>query len=103
MGVITDRYVGKDGYIRGCKVRVLTKAGKIRYLNRPVNKLYPLEIQSKNEEISASENGGEEASVSNVPTHEIECSRKAKTRISEREVQLLKLGFCKDFFENMFK
>ena len=60
IGVITARYIGKDGYIRGCNARVLTKAAKINYLNRPVNKLYPLEIQSKNGEISASENKGSE-------------------------------------------
>jgi len=47
MGIVNEKYTGKDGFIRGCKVKTLTKNGKSIYLNRPVNKLYPLEIQSK--------------------------------------------------------
>ena len=68
---------------------VLTKAGKISYLNRPVNKLYPWKSKVKMEKYYASEKqGSEEASVSNVPNHEKERSRKAATRISERHSHL---------------
>ena len=46
MGVVEELYEGRDGFNRGCKVRTLTKSGKVSHLDRPVNKLYPLEIQS---------------------------------------------------------
>ena len=35
---------GKDGEVRGATVRLIVK-GKPKLLNRPVQKLYPLEIQ----------------------------------------------------------
>ena len=43
-GVVTETFTGSDGFIRGCKVRTLTKTGRVTHLNRPVNKLYSLEI-----------------------------------------------------------
>ena len=96
MGVVIDRYVGKDGYIRGCKVRTLTKTGRIIYLNRPVNKLYPLEIQSKNEKISVSDNQGcEEPIVSEMHSSGIENSRNHEitdNRISERRSRLRRVA-----------
>ena len=46
MGVVEQLFEGRDGFNRGCKVRTITKTGRISYLNRPVNKLYPLEVQS---------------------------------------------------------
>ena len=38
--------VGKDGHARGAKVRLVAK-GKPVYLDRPVQKLYPLKIEAK--------------------------------------------------------
>ena len=47
MAVVTELHEGRDGYVRGCKLRTLTRnTNKISYLNRPVNKLYPLEVLS---------------------------------------------------------
>ncbi len=47
MGVVTELFTGRDGFVRGCKVRTLTsKTKRVTHLNRPVNKLYPLEIES---------------------------------------------------------
>ena len=96
MGVVTDRYVGKDGYIRGCKVRTLTKAGRIIYLNRPVNKLYPLEIQSKNEKFSTPDTQScEELVGSEMPSSEIANSQIQEltdSRISERRSRLRRVA-----------
>ena len=46
IAVVEELYEGRDGFVRGCKVRTITKTGKVSHLDRPVNKLYPLEIQS---------------------------------------------------------
>ena len=46
VGVVEELIVGKDGHARGAKVRLVAK-GKPAYLDRPVQKLYPLEIEAK--------------------------------------------------------
>ena len=49
MGIVTEVHVGRDAHVRGCKVRTLTRnTNRVTYLNRPVNKLYPLEGISTN-------------------------------------------------------
>ena len=48
MGLVLELYEGKDGFKRGCKLRTLSKTGRTLYLNRPINKLYPLEIRNEN-------------------------------------------------------
>ena len=45
LGKVEELTTRKDGEIRGAKVKVLTKKGKPMYLNRPVQKLYPLETR----------------------------------------------------------
>ena len=45
LGKVEELITGKDREIRGAKVKVLTKKGKPMYLNRPVQKLYPLEVR----------------------------------------------------------
>ena len=45
MGIITELIEGRDGQVRGAKVKMFTK-GKTNYLNRPLQKLYPLEVRS---------------------------------------------------------
>ena len=47
MGVALELFEGKDGFVRGCKLRTLSKSGRVIYMNRPINKLYPLEIPSE--------------------------------------------------------
>ena len=47
-GVVESLVKGKDGVVRGARVRTVTK-GKPIHLSRPVQKLYPLEIRSKGE------------------------------------------------------
>ena len=49
MGIVTEVHVGRDAHVRGCMVRTLTRnTNRVTYLNRPVNKLYPLEVISTN-------------------------------------------------------
>ncbi|XP_046857876.1 uncharacterized protein LOC124451299 [Xenia sp. Carnegie-2017] len=43
-GVIEELFVGKDGVVRGAKVR-LARNGKVVHLNRPVQKLFPTELK----------------------------------------------------------
>ena len=47
LGLVIELYEGKDGFKRGCKLRTITKTGRASYLNRPINKLYALEIPSE--------------------------------------------------------
>ena len=42
MGVVEKLVVGKDGRVRGAKIKLITK-GKPVYIDRPIEKLYPLE------------------------------------------------------------
>ena len=48
MGRVEQPIVGKDGVVRGAKIRKLVK-GKPEYIRRPVQKLYPLELHSNPE------------------------------------------------------
>ena len=48
MGIVEEEIIGRDGIIRGAKVRV-TGTGKPEHLNRPLQKLYPLELSVRNE------------------------------------------------------
>ena len=48
MAVVVEVHIGRDGFTRGCKLRTLTKnKGRIIHMNRPINKLHPLEIMPK--------------------------------------------------------
>jgi len=48
MGIVEETIIGRDGVVRGAKVRV-TGTGKPEHLNRPLQKLYPLELSVRNE------------------------------------------------------
>ena len=48
MGSVEEQIIGRDGIVRGAKVRV-AGTGKPEYLNRPLQKLYPLELSVGNE------------------------------------------------------
>ena len=66
MGKVVEQIVGKDGVVRGTKVRLITK-GKPIIVNRAVQKLYPLEVSSTLKEVSENESGQRNAnSVGNV-------------------------------------
>ena len=47
MGVVVELHPGKDGFVRSCKVRTLTKRNKSTHIVHPIEKLFPLEIMSK--------------------------------------------------------
>ena len=46
MGKMVEQIVGKDGVVRGAKLRLITK-GKPIIVNRAAQKLYPLEVSSE--------------------------------------------------------
>ena len=46
IGIVEHAIQGKDGHIRGAKVRKAGK-GKLEFLNRPLQKLFPLESAGK--------------------------------------------------------
>ena len=45
MGIVTELICGKDNLVRGCNLRTISKQQRI--LSRPINKLYALEIKSR--------------------------------------------------------
>ena len=47
MGVCEELRPGRDGLVRSCKVRTLTKGMRVSHIVRPIEKLYPLEIKSQ--------------------------------------------------------
>ena len=46
MAVVKELYENADKVVCRCKLRTLTKGNKVLYIDRPVTKLYPLEIVS---------------------------------------------------------
>ena len=49
--VVEELISSEDGHVRGCKLRITNNKSKIpTYINRPVNKLCPLEITRKQSE-----------------------------------------------------
>ena len=50
IGKVENLVTGSDGCVRGAVVRVKGKGGRTSTLRRPVQRLYPLEVQCKDEE-----------------------------------------------------
>ena len=46
LAIVEELVVGKDKEVRGAKVKVAGK-GRPVYLNRPIQKLFPLEVQAR--------------------------------------------------------
>ena len=44
IGIVDELFEGRDKFIRGVRVRTLNKSKKVTHLNRPINRLYSLEI-----------------------------------------------------------
>ena len=49
MAVVESLITGKDSIVRGANIRVIAKGKPVR-ISRPVQKLYPIEVQSTFEE-----------------------------------------------------
>ena len=47
MGRVLQLVKGRDGQVRGARLKVLSKAGKQSSVHRPVQRLIPFEIQEK--------------------------------------------------------
>lgn len=47
LGIVEKLVTGKDGQIRGARVRKATTRGKPEILSRPLQKLFPLETERK--------------------------------------------------------
>ena len=48
LGNIEEVHTGNEGKVRGCKVKVITNTGKPSFINRPINRLYLLEVAEIN-------------------------------------------------------
>ena len=47
MGKIQKRYMGRDNTARDCLLKVVSKTSLVKLINRPIEKLFPLEIQAE--------------------------------------------------------
>ena len=52
LAVIEELVRGRDGVVRGAKIRVITK-GKIVRISRPVQRLYPIEVRADEDDVAA--------------------------------------------------
>ena len=60
MGKVLEQIVGKDGVVRGAKLRLITNRKPI-IVKRAVQKLYPLEVNTALKEVSENESGQRDA------------------------------------------
>ncbi len=67
MGVVEKLVVGRDGRVRGAKIKLMAK-GKPVYIDRPIQKLYPLESK---EQIARNRQVSEDVEEPNTPVAEI--------------------------------
>ena len=45
MGKVEKLYIGRDNRVRGCLLKVVSKTSLVKLINRPIEKLCPLEIR----------------------------------------------------------
>ena len=55
LAVIVSLFKGIDGRVRSASVRTLTQRGQLTTLNRPIQKLYPLEISASSYALNSNE------------------------------------------------
>ena len=80
IGRVEQLIIGKDGVVRGAKVRKLVK-GKPDYISRPVQKLYPLElfVNSEPEKKGKNDTCGTEKVMENETVTEMETEMETET------------------------
>ena len=89
MGIIEDLISGRDGQVRGPRVRGIGR-GKLEFVNRPLPKLFPLEISRDDDKKGRSietlkatcgtgmESDGSNAKGGNIP---VECANGTRNRL----------------------
>ena len=106
VGIVETLHPSRDGFTRGCNVRTLTKTGRLTYLNRPVNKLYPLEIKSKSVQDDLAEDGTEDLNpnsndssldLTNSDVHNITIRSNSRSRLKRVAAET---GILKRIFGN---
>ena len=81
LGIVQDLIVGADGCVRGAVVRVPSKKGRSTTLRRPIQHLYPLEMNSK-----ATEPRQEAEAARNEPNPEVDRPAQHPRRAAAVEV-----------------
>ena len=69
LGRIEELIPGADGKIRGVRVKVVSKGGQVKIIRRPIQHIYPLEVQSKStgEEVKVEESRSTPVTESSDP------------------------------------
>ena len=47
MGKVERLYIGRDNRVKGCLLKVVSKTSLVKLINRPIEKLYQLEIRAE--------------------------------------------------------
>ena len=68
LGVVDTLLPGRDGVVRGAKVRTTSKGGRISTKNRPLQKLYPVEEHSLEQPASSSGSRVEDEAATAAPS-----------------------------------
>ena len=63
MGVVEETISGKDGVIRGARVRKFSDEGRRQLIERPLQKLYPLEISRDSDSIEKADDALSDGAV----------------------------------------
>jgi hypothetical protein len=67
LGVVVKLLIGRDEMVRAAVVRTHTKNGRPTELRRPVQKLFPLEVQERDESGEAIDDSTSEGGVNEEP------------------------------------
>ena len=86
LGRIESLIVGKDEVVRGAKVRVMTKGNPV-YLNRPVQKLYPVELNENGNSTEERKDNKVEKEVDGYDNQKgrTEINEKGKKKMNEKD------------------
>ena len=95
LGRIEELIPGADGQVRGVRVRVVSKGGQLKIINRPIQHLYPLEVRSEHSDSISTETS---PTVEDTPSPANEnaepirpqSTRKAAAHARDRIVGLMK-------------
>ena len=81
-GIVEETIIGKDGQVRGAKVRRLGR-GKFEILTRPLQRLFPLEISARDERKENNSVSRMEEVREETDDNEIENGRKQKDELGK--------------------
>ena len=90
LGRIEELILGADGKIRGVRVKVVSKGGQVKIIQRPIQHIYPLEVRSRStgEEVRVEESDSTPVAESSDPIRP-RSTRKSAAHVQDRIVGVM--------------